>query len=143
MSIPKKPDINCDFCGLVKTECTCNRFKYNRLCHYCNLVEDENHFLLKCPIYDEIRSDLFNCLSKFVTFDLSKENDECFILLMNNLNGDPELSTLVCEFVDKSFELRKKYLEPFEVQNEHKNRATCTRSGRLSKPRERLIESIA
>ena len=44
MSIPKKPDINCDFCGLVKTECTCNRFKYNRLCHYCNLVEDENHF---------------------------------------------------------------------------------------------------
>ena len=26
------------------TECTCNRFKYNRLCHYCNLVEDENHF---------------------------------------------------------------------------------------------------
>ena len=36
--------------------------KEERKCRYCNLdeVEDEKHFLLKCPLYNEERLSLFN-----------------------------------------------------------------------------------
>ena len=142
-NLPKKADIKCDFCCLVKENCTCNRFKYHRLCHCCNVVEDEIHFLLKCTIYDQARSDFFNKLRGLFTFNLSQDDAQCFITLMNNLYGDPELAPLVCDFVDKCFDLRKKYLEPFEIQNvQELRRATCTRYGRLAKQPDRLIESI-
>ena len=142
MKIPTRADIKCDFCCHVKAECTCNCFKYNRLCHYCKVVEDESHFLLKCSIYDQARTEFFNKLGSLVTFNLSNDDDQCFIHLMNNLNGDTELAPLVCEFIDKCFDMRKKYLGPFEIMNDREKRATCTRSGRLSKPCNRLIESI-
>ena len=77
-----------------------------------------------------------------MTFNLSNDDDQCFIHLMNNLNGDTELAPLVCEFIDKCFDMRKKYLGPFEIMNDREKRATCTRSGRLSKPCNRLIEYI-
>ena len=141
--IPKKPDIVCDFCCKIKPECTCNRFKYNRLCHYCQVVEDEKHFILKCPIYKEARSNLFDELRAIVSFDLSEDDDHCFKHIMNYLNGDLELAQLVCNYVDNCFNLRQHYLEPFEITNDPSQKATCTRSGRLSKPRDRLIESIA
>ena len=36
--------------------------KEERKCRYCNLddVEDEKHFLLKCPLYNEERLSLFS-----------------------------------------------------------------------------------
>ena len=142
MTIPKRADIKCDFCCHMKTECTCNRFKYNRLCHRCKVVEDESHFLLQCSIYGQARTEFFNLLRSWVTFNLSNDDDQCFILLMNNLNGDSELAPLVCEFVNTCFDLRKNYLRPLEIMNDEEKRATCTRSGRLSKPCNRLIESI-
>ena len=141
--IPKKLDIVCDFCCKIKSECTCNRFKYNRLCHYCQVVEDEKHFILKCPIYKEARSNLFDELRAIVSFDLSEDDDHCFKHIMNYLNGDLELAQIVCNYVDKCFSLRNHYLEPFQITNDLPQKATCTRSGRLSKPRDRLIESIA
>ena len=92
MALPKKPDIKCNFCGHVKTECTCNRFKYNRLCHYCNVVEDEAHFLLKCSIYNQVRTEFFTKISDFTTLDLTHDDDsQCFTILMHNLYVDPEL----------------------------------------------------
>ena len=141
--LPKKADIKCDFCCLVKAECTCKRFKYHRLCHCCNVVEDETHFLLKCTIYDQARHEFFNKLRETFTFNLSQDDTQCFIILMNYLHGDPELAPLVCDFVDKCFNLRNIYLEPFIVQNDQTtDRATCTRYGRLTRPRNRLIESV-
>ena len=97
---------------------------------------------LKCSIYDQARTEFFNVLRSWVTFNLSNDEDQCFILLMNNLNGDSELAPLVCEFVNICFDLRKNYLGPLEIMNDKEKSATCTRFGRLSKPCNRLIETI-
>ena len=99
---PKK----CDFCTHVKNNCTCNRFKYNRLCHFCCVVEDERHFMLNCPVYDKERLEFFNNISNIFTFDLSASDDSCFINIMNYFNGDIELAPLVYDFVDTCFDLR-------------------------------------
>ena len=138
--LPQRDDIKCNFCAHVKENCTCNRFKYNRLCHFCDVVEDENHFMLKCPIYNQTRSELFDKISQNHTFDLSID-DQCFINLMNYSNGDTELAQLICDFVNTCFQLRKHYFEPFE-DNDLPNKTTCTRSGRLSRAPNRLIQSV-
>ena len=53
-----------------------------------------------------------------------------------------ELAPLVCDFVTTCFELRQKYLEPFEIKNDNTiSRTTCTRSGRLPRAPDRLIEN--
>ena len=144
MPLPKRDDIKCDFCTHVKNNCTCNRFKYNRLCHFCCVVEDEKHFMLNCPVYDKERLEFFNNISNIFTFDLSASDDSCFINIMNYFNGDIELAPLVCDFVNTCFDLRKHYFEPFEGNEiiEIFNKTTCTRSGRTSRPPSRLIQSV-
>ena len=138
--IPKRNDIKCNFCAHFKDSCTCNKFKYHRLCFNCNVIEDEKHFLLNCAVYDQIRIDLFNDIND--TFNLNtSDNDLCFITLMNCLNGDSELAPLVCNFVNACFDLRRHYSEPFD-DNKTISGPTYTRSGRLSRPRDRLIETI-
>jgi len=134
-------DIKCNFCSFTKSECTCNRFKYNRLCHCCNVVEDEAHFLLNCTIYDQTRADFLKCISEFIVFDSTLDDDQRFIILMNNLYGDPELASFVCDYVEKCFTLRKSYLEPFEINNdENVKQATRTQFGRPTRAPCRLIE---
>ena len=40
-----------------------------------------------------------------------KDNiDEVFIKLMSTLDGDYEISTLICEYVNELFEIREKYM---------------------------------
>ena len=142
MPIPKKHDIKCNFCGHPRDNCSCTRFKYNRLCHLCNIVEDEKHFLMDCPIYNQTRIDFFNSIKMFISFEPSEDSNQIFLHLMNYLNGDTELAPLVCDFVTTCFELRQKYLEPFEIKNDDKiSRTTCTRSGRLPRAPDRLIEN--
>ena len=138
--IPQRNDIKCNFCAHFKDSCTCNKFKYHRLCFNCNVIEDEKHFMLNCALYDQIRLDLFNDIND--TFSLNtSDSDLCFITLMNCLNGDSELAPLVCNFVNACFDLRRHYSEPFD-DNRTISEPTYTRSGRLSRPRDRLIETI-
>ena len=60
---------------------------------------------------------------------------------MNNLYGDPELAPIVCDYVEECFNLRKTYLEPFEIDNDKKSlQVTFTRVGRLTRAPNRLIE---
>ena len=60
---------------------------------------------------------------------------------MHNLYGDPELAPIVCDYVEKCFNLRHTYLAPFEIDNDEKSqRATSTRVGRLTRAPNRLIE---
>ena len=61
---------------------------------------------------------------------------------MNYAYGDSELALIVCDFVNACFDLRKHYFEPFEEIKNKSNEPMYTRSGRLSRPRNRLIESI-
>ena len=139
--IPHNDYIKCDFCSQVKDSCTCNKFKYHRLCFNCNVVEDEKHFMCHCPVYDQIRSELLKDINSIFNLD-SSDNDIYFITLMNCAHGDSELSLLICNFVNNCFKLRTHYIEPLEENATDSNEPTYTRSGRLSRPRDRLIESI-
>ena len=139
--IPQRNDIKCDFCAHVRNSCTCNKFKFHRLCLNCNVVEDEKHFMLHCAVYDEIRLELFNSIKDIFNLNIS-DTDCCFKTFMSCLNGDPELARLVCNFVNTCFESRKHYFEPFQNDKIMSNEPTFTRSGRLSRPRDRLIETI-
>ena len=62
----------------------------NRLCKFCNLncIEDEIHFLIECPLYNDIRSNFIEILNeKYVHFkqqpslvqycEIMNESDTC------------------------------------------------------------------
>lgn len=67
-------------------------YKYlgDRICKYCQTheIEEEIHFLLKCPKYEEERSKLFLCfMNSYKNFNaLTDENK--FIWLLTNENND-------------------------------------------------------
>ena len=80
----------------------------DRLCMYCNLglVEDEEHFIMTCPLYENQRKELFDQLTSISTFpDLT--DGEKFLFIMSCLNGDSEIIVLVTNFVNKCFEMRE------------------------------------
>jgi hypothetical protein len=51
-----------------------------RLCNFCNVLEDEYHFIIECKLYDELRHKYI--LSKY----WRRPNMYKFIDLMNNEN---------------------------------------------------------
>ena len=68
----------------IETGCH-NKIKKNeRFCPFCpNLVEDEMHFLLFCPVYTALRGNLFQNLN------IQQQNmpqEQTFLTLMTNLN---------------------------------------------------------
>ena len=109
--IPKSNDIVCDFCGFKRNECSCKSFKYNRLCQACNVIEDEYHFLLKCSIYQICRDSFLESLKSFLVFDFNNLN-KLFVELMGTLNGDYEISLLMCDYINELFDMREKYILP-------------------------------
>ena len=76
--------------GAVKIE-TCryeNLPVERRLCFYCteNEVEDEIHVMLKCPLYADLQSILYNHAVSFYGDFYSLSDKEKFIFLFNNEN---------------------------------------------------------
>ena len=59
-----------------------------------------------------------------------------------NYANDTELADIICDYINTCFNLRKHYFEPFEDMNNQSIEPTCTRAGRLTRPRYRLIETI-
>ena len=50
---------------MLETGRYCNPFipRENRFCFHCkNIVEDEKHFLLECPLYKHVRKSIQNYL---------------------------------------------------------------------------------
>ncbi len=80
----------------------------NRVCPCCNSgdVEDELHFLLKCPIFENERHELMNSIDDVTNTTLLNET-ELFKVLMGLNGGDTEFVAPVLEFVHKCFEKRK------------------------------------
>ena len=58
----------------------------NRICHNCsmNMVEDEIHFLLQCPCYDNIRIPLFKKISEKHHDFKNMSQQEQFIFIMSS-----------------------------------------------------------
>ena len=83
-----------------------------RFCNFCKIeIEDETHFLLRCPLYSPKRTVLQNaCRINCCRFD-SLTNDQKFIFIMSNEN-ETILKTL-CKFLYDSTILREKMMEYF------------------------------
>ena len=60
--------------------------KENRLCKYCDLneVEDEQHFLLRCMLYDTLRRNLLKATALETN---SLFDEDTFISLMSSHDG--------------------------------------------------------
>ena len=79
-----------------------------RTCKLCDLheIEDEKHFILFCPRYNDLRNDLYEKLNLFTSFNTLCDNDK-FNFIMSCLNGDTEIIHLIINYVNKCFDLRK------------------------------------
>ena len=85
----------------------------DRICFQCNFheVEDEVHFLVECPKYNDIRSQLFKSI-----FDIShgkwnlsvQIKHDCFILLINGTLDDYQNKIFVSlhNYLVQAFKLR-------------------------------------
>ena len=83
-----------------------------RLCRFClshssNYIEDETHFIVNCPLYNEQRILLFNKVNSFCANfkDLSKESK--YLWLLTN----EHLPTLIClgNYIVKCLEIRSSW----------------------------------
>ena len=77
-----------------------------RICKYCNLEECENeiHFINACPLYDDMRKDLFeNILIKF-PFVMDMPKEVLYFWLMSNLDSYVILN--LAKYLLSSFKLR-------------------------------------
>ena len=72
-----------------------------RLCLYClsNKVEDEAHFLITCPVYEDLRTSLLSFIA-----DLSDEQEK-FLFLMNSTA--PHILRSVARYTYLAFNKRK------------------------------------
>ena len=87
----------------------------DRVCDVCltNQVEDEQHFLLDCPVSQSIRDDLFK--------DLEREKYDVKVVmddkkkLMNAMIGEglpgrtERVVEIVMKYIDKLFKMRRRY----------------------------------
>jgi hypothetical protein len=74
-------------CGVAPIRLETGRYEHlqidERICPTCNVeVETEEHVLIRCSSYDEIRRDLFNRAVSYNAefYSLSHEDQLCFIL---------------------------------------------------------------
>ncbi len=77
-------------CGVAPIKIETGRYGLNRvpveerLCEYCNVVEDEFHVIMQCSQYDDIRMQLMSTIcDRDAQFD-SYTIEEQFIQLMSN-----------------------------------------------------------
>ena len=79
----------------------------NRLCLACNSLEDEEHFLLSCSLFEADRANLFNKVEyKYPDF-IHMENKNRFAFLL--YNQDSQVLTWVGKFIYRSFEKRSEF----------------------------------
>ena len=81
-----------------------------RKCFICNNdVEDEIHFLIKCPPYDTERVILFQaCRDNSMNFDSLETNEQKFVFILSNENAS--ITVKLASFIWNAFKARDKAL---------------------------------
>ena len=64
-------------------------------------VKNERHFIASCEIYSGEREELWKNVGEFWHSDVAEENK--FIFIMTDGNGDVAISDCVLKFVEKFF----------------------------------------
>ena len=71
----------------------CNEKREDRLCKICNggVVEDQDHFVWHCPVYNEIRDKFVQFIKNHTpTWDYLNEIDK-FVLLLGTSSGSCQI----------------------------------------------------
>ena len=81
-----------------------------RKCLICKTeIEDELHFLIICPLYDEERATLFQqCHINSIHFDITLNDQQKFIFIMSN--ECPIVVENLAKYVFNSFKIRNTFL---------------------------------
>ena len=92
--------------------------KNERKCIFCeNEIENEEHFLIICPIYRVGRKSLENiCNKSFTRYEHLNEN-QIFIFLMSNEND--KSSKALEKVISNSFIIREKIITYFVDNSDH------------------------
>ena len=85
--------------------------KEERKSRYCNLddVEDEEHFLLKCPLYNEERLSLFNSVVLNVS---AMSQRDVFVYLLSS--KEPITVKALETFLHNAFKKREKVMNQYQ-----------------------------
>lgn len=100
-------------CGVLPLAIETGRYQdiplESRICRVCNRneVEDEEHFLLDCPLYLDLRKDSFDKANKINNSFTQLCNVEKLDFLMNN----SEMSLFMVKTIDKMFSRRKLFVK--------------------------------
>ena len=81
-----------------------NRNESDRICTFCAVIENEFHFVMICSLYNNIRCDLFNEVTKLFPFICQYTPYERFLFFMGY--DDKRLHLLFSKFVYKAFDIR-------------------------------------
>ena len=76
-----------------------------RLCPFCNVIEDEQHFLLTCKIYDQERNRMFSKISTKYENICEIESRSAFKFLLTS--DDPLVLNALGKFIYTAFQKRK------------------------------------
>ena len=80
-----------------------------RICPLCKKeAEDEKHFLISCPEYQEKQKSLFDCVSAEFKIPIGKMSTEnIFLLLLNPPSNNIELQKIITKHLHECYEIRK------------------------------------
>ena len=81
--------------------------KEERICKNCDLaeVEDESHFLLKCPLYCQQRTIL---MMTILSYTISESEEELFIILMKS--KETAVIKALGEYIHTAFKMREEHM---------------------------------
>ena len=82
-----------------------------RICPLCRKeAEDEKHLsVVSCPVYQEKRKSLFECLYKeFKILIVKMSTENIFLLLLNPLSNNVDLQKIVAKHIHNCYEIRQK-----------------------------------
>ena len=81
-----------------------------RTCPLCKRgAEDEKHFLVSFPVYQEKGKSLFECLYNEFKIPIVKMSTEnIFLLLLNSRSNNVELQKIIAKHMHDCYEIRQK-----------------------------------
>ena len=86
-----------------------NTNQTDRICPFCpKRIENEFHFLIKCPIYTNLRLSLHDEIAKITTGFYPLDNDNS---LFRSLLSNPRITHLTARFIKLAMDLRAFLLE--------------------------------
>ena len=80
-----------------------------RKCFICkDLIEDEQHFIVKCPLYSKQRAILYRSLQDNSINFQSQTDDEKFVFIM--INENKNVMTQLAKYISNAFLVREKII---------------------------------